>query len=183
MLTVVLLTLSTVACDVALGKAELPLPEVTVWGNWCGPEHGGFQDCCSGAQCPNCIIPNGTDVQLSLDNLKACLSECPPVDEEDAACVLHDWCCLNQGDDDPYGCGVFAAAQNCECNCILLRTLMDRGYGGSAIIPFFTNANCWYTNSTGQNVCDGAGGPYTLSFCTNQSAEAIWNDFFAYAQK
>lgn len=37
------------------------------YGNWCGGGNGGFQNCCNGGPCPNCIIQDGLTV--------ACLEE------------------------------------------------------------------------------------------------------------
>ena len=49
--------------------------DLTSYGNWCGPSHGGFQDCCNdGQRCPNCD-PNS---HMSLNG--KCMDDCKPTD-------------------------------------------------------------------------------------------------------
>lgn len=83
------------------------------YGNWCGPGHGGFQDCCLGIPCPACTTPllgeNG--YQFS----PYCFKQCPPIDAIDLACAWHDACCFVSGT----ACGRLFDGQQCFCNCVL----------------------------------------------------------------
>lgn len=84
----------------------------TSYGNWCGPGHGGFQDCCNGQQCSGCILPGGVVT-------RECLQQCPPVDQIDATCMNHDSCVFqNLPVSTTPSCG--GVSQNyCPCDCYL----------------------------------------------------------------
>lgn len=92
------------------------------YGNWCGSGHGGFQDCCNGTRCLGCISNGGVLTP-------SCVSECPPIDLLDAACMNHDSCVFQNPlsgyppDLDCIGnCTIFSlGAQNyCPCDCYLI---------------------------------------------------------------
>lgn len=89
------------------------------YGNWCGPGHGGFQDCCDGERCPACN-ENGI---LTPE----CILECPPVDALDNICVYHDSCTIQNPDDNPYGntCGVVYPENYCACDCFFIQQLIQ----------------------------------------------------------
>jgi len=78
-------------CGAVIDKSlqSQPLEErfrYSAWGNWCGPGHGGFEDCCGGRPCPACKIPALGEWNYTM-NVGACLSECPPRDPLDFASV------------------------------------------------------------------------------------------------
>ncbi|KAL6054461.1 CFEM domain-containing protein [Balamuthia mandrillaris] len=77
-------------------KNESLGPRVPVYGNWCGPSHGGFQDCCYGGPCPSCVAPELG--QLDYRFSQECFNECPPIDWVDLACAWHDTCTYVAGE-------------------------------------------------------------------------------------
>jgi hypothetical protein len=54
-------------------------------GKWCGPKHGGYDDCCNGEACPACEPGKQPPSE-------ECFGQCTPVDVVDAACGRHDAC-------------------------------------------------------------------------------------------
>ena len=36
------------------------------YGNWCGPGHGGYQDCCNGEPCSSCNLNDGNPSKTCL---------------------------------------------------------------------------------------------------------------------
>jgi hypothetical protein len=84
------------------------------YGRWCGPVHGGYQDCCNNSYCPSCGPgPARGDYSYRVD--PRCLLECPPIDAVDLACAQHDTCCFIFG----AACGTLLTDQHCFCNSLL----------------------------------------------------------------
>jgi hypothetical protein len=130
---------------------------LTEFGNWCGPGHGGTNDCCDDHGCSQCNYTIGLDSE--------CLDACPAVDDLDHACAVHDFC---YGQSDAYEdlfsnftCTSLLGAQKsgpCECDCHLVQTAREvdsrNDFYKSALIFTFTHiTNCWY-NSTSGPVCN-----------------------------
>eukprot|EP01087_Luapelamoeba_hula_P007685 TRINITY_DN1881_c0_g2_i3.p2 TRINITY_DN1881_c0_g2~~TRINITY_DN1881_c0_g2_i3.p2 ORF type:complete len:149 (+),score=18.81 TRINITY_DN1881_c0_g2_i3:132-578(+) len=67
-----------------------PTNAVKVYGKWCGPQHGGYQNCCNGTACAACVWQ--TTKPSIADPTPECLAACPPIDAIDAACAAHDLC-------------------------------------------------------------------------------------------
>jgi hypothetical protein len=89
------------------------------YGRWCGPGHGGYDDCCNGQPCASCEASQATTVIPSWNinftlNLQ-CLKDCPPVDSLDLSCAQHDTCCNIFGE----GCGILRPEEHCFCNALL----------------------------------------------------------------
>ncbi|ELR15697.1 uncharacterized protein ACA1_378150 [Acanthamoeba castellanii str. Neff] len=143
---------------------------LTEFGNWCGPGHGGTNDCCDDEVCSAC---NDT-IGLTMD----CLDQCPAEDDLDFACAVHDFC-YGANDyeelfpDEDFECSSLFGIQKsgyCECDCQLVETARDidsNDFYRSALIFTFTHiTNCWY-NSTSGPVCNTKGDDRILvtEFC------------------
>lgn len=137
------------------------------YGNWCGPGHGGFQDCCNGSACSNCDLKKGTPTD-------DCFNECPPIDELDYYCALHDECCLNNPKD--FVC--FPEGNKCFCDCALIEGANNandcdnddcHSYRYKLIHLFKSGLSCWYNNEKNISTCNIVGmRTYTIeSFCNN----------------
>ncbi|KAL6060081.1 Disintegrin domain-containing protein [Balamuthia mandrillaris] len=132
---------SLVRC-VHQAKNESLGPRVPVHGNWCGPSHGGFQDCCYGGPCPSCIAPEPG--QLDYRFSQECFNECPPIDWVDLACAWHDTCTYVAGEVN--GCGHFIAAESCYCNCVLADIACN--YIADGVCTYFRDiASCWFCDN------------------------------------
>ncbi len=146
-----------------------------VYGNWCGPDHGGYQDCCGGRPCPNC---NQTETGIS----QACIEECMPVDQLDWQCAFHDHCTFTQG--AMKGCGGALASESnfCDCDCLIVNraakiTNCDEltnpacAAAYEAITTLFEHSKCWYyeheskvcndSNHASRGFCDPTILPYS----------------------
>jgi len=129
------------------------------YGNWCGPGHGGYDDCCGGRPCMACPVYKGCAVPPP-----DCLANCPPVDAIDAACALHDGCCnvgawSDQVTNDTRRCGLVpAVTEFCWCNCRLVSNVAavqcpaSSGWAcpsyRAALLEYFVNAYCWEYNTS-----------------------------------
>lgn len=131
------------------------------YGNWCGPSHGGYQDCCNKGPCKSCNIVDGKPT-------KECLEECKPIDKLDYYCAIHDQCCLlfdyatNQ---TPRHIECYPEGNYCYCDCSLVKqshTLLENECNGfkckhylSALKYIFENVvSCWYINSENIEMCN-----------------------------
>jgi len=92
------------------------------WGRWCGPGHGGFQDCCQGKPCPGCNTNSHTISQ-------ECRKQCMPIDLVDDKCANHDLCTfihteISSSTNPNFCIGNWNTPANyCGCDCQLLRDL------------------------------------------------------------
>ena len=175
----------------------------SVWGNWCGPGHGGFEGCCGGRPCSSCKIPALGEWNYTM-NVNACLSECLPRDPVDLACVWHDVCAFIHGVEHHRHCNqlVGGGAQSCYCNCVLLSQACKQNAHG--VCTYFRDwAACWYCdlevtqtplmhfvqtksankllnqNVTYDGLCDEGRGDVlrpTQTFC--QEPEVVLDNFF-----
>lgn len=131
-LTYLVLATNTQAAVLAKNRDHVPMHLIadsgvnakgwTDYGNWCGANHGGFQDCCSvkenGTACRSCkILPGQTPDKLLTD---ACLQECPPVDELDRACAWHDACTFSYPGPKHLKC--VPQGNFCACDCMLVQS-------------------------------------------------------------
>jgi hypothetical protein len=143
---------------------------LTEFGNWCGPGHGGARDCCDDEKCPNCNYDQGLT--------SACLRQCPPRDQLDRACAVHDFCTTNNdyevvlpGDD--FSCSsVFGTlqAEYCACDCQLVRSARrvrsTNSFYRSSLIFLLTHvANCWYQSANGPVCNSGRNQILVTEFC------------------
>ncbi|KAL6059216.1 Disintegrin domain-containing protein [Balamuthia mandrillaris] len=157
---------SLVRC-VHQAKNESLGPRVPVHGNWCGPSHGGFQDCCYGGPCPSCVAPELG--QLDYRFSQECFNECPPIDWVDLACAWHDTCTYVAGEVN--GCGHFLDAESCYCNCVLADIACR--YIADGVCTYFRDiASCWFCDNDAYYPigCDEIGGDadWPVSyFCTD----------------
>ena len=146
------------------------------YGNWCGPGHGGYQDCCNGGRCSACT---GTGPPSA-----ACLSQCPPIDEMDVACSKHDTCCF----DNPGGIFCIPQGNLCACDCLLLEAVAQARcgtatcqiYKSALTVLFADTLSCWYKEKDGHHECNAVGfwgpGDYTrYDYCNNGHACDPWN--------
>lgn len=111
------------------------------YGRWCGPGHGGYNDCCNGTWCPSCgpgpAVGNWS-FTLNLD----CLRECPPIDNVDLSCAQHDTCVSVFGAQ----CGLFLTDQHCFCNSLLARTACHYDFFNKVCLvfsPYNYGLGCW----------------------------------------
>lgn len=140
------LILTPLLSVIAIALSERENNPVENYGRWCGPGHGGYDDCCNGSFCPSCgpgPLVGNFNFTLNL----ACLKECPPVDMMDLACAQHDTCCSVFGT----SCGTFLKDQHCFCNSLLSK-LACSVYPYSRVCFIFSSLNygmdCW---GCGQN--------------------------------
>lgn len=112
------------------------------YGKWCGPLHGGFQDCCNGTWCKSC----GSGPKLgnySYDFKLDCLTkECVPIDYIDMVCAWHDACTFVAGQ----ACGKYYDGQHCFCNCVLYKAACHFSYRSkvcAAFSPWDVTMQCW----------------------------------------
>lgn len=124
-------------------------PRFTVHGNWCGPDHGGFQDCCGGRPCPSCNIPEPGQFGYQM-NMTACFAECPPLDLVDFACVWHDACTYVSGKAPLTSCGHWTKPESCFCNCVM-SSICHLPSQSSLICDYFEDvASCWFCEDDGE---------------------------------
>lgn len=149
----------------------------TSYGNWCGPGHGGYQDCCNNTMCPKCDLKKGTPDS-------DCLDECPPIDELDYHCAIHDECCLNS----PKSIVCFPEGNKCYCDCALIEGVKIStdckgeclSYRSRLLSLFNYGLSCWYENEQNKSVCNIASmRDYQISkFCKNGNEINPWNYSF-----
>lgn len=122
------------------------------YGNWCGPGHGGYQDCCENNSCNECDLKKGTPND-------ACLKQCPPIDTLDYYCALHDECCLN----NPKDIVCLPEGNKCYCDCVLLEganlasdciSEECSSYRSRLIKLFNYGLSCWYNDQTNKSKCN-----------------------------
>jgi hypothetical protein len=122
------------------------------YGNWCGPGHGGYQDCCNQTKCPKC---NLQDNKVTNE----CLDECKPIDTLDYYCAIHDECCLNN--EKKITC--FPEGNKCYCDCLLTSGIeysvncnsIECSNYRSRLLPLFNyGLSCWYKNQHNNSVCN-----------------------------
>ena len=122
------------------------------YGNWCGPGHGGYQDCCNNKKCSKCNIK---DTKLTDE----CLNECKPIDTLDYHCAIHDNCCFNHEKDIT----CFPEGNKCYCDCLLLEgvenlndcTSKECLYYRSKLSTLFNyGLSCWYKNKNNTSICN-----------------------------
>ena len=155
-----------------------PDQDIPIYGNWCGPGHGGFSDCCNGNACPGCPTPPEGDFSYSMN--ASCLEECPPIDELDRACAWHDTCSSISGSSSE--CTYDKDGQQCFCNCVLTAVACQPNMPFAGVCGYFNSVACWYCDS-GIGKCDGYSGPIDqpLSyFCKNGANQVrFWNGTIA----
>jgi len=154
-----------VAIDGDAANLQLePKPLIPVHGSWCGPSHGGYNDCCGGGPCPSCRVPRVGEFNYTMD--PRCLQECPPADETDLACAWHDTCYSISGTDPVCGgtLPVLDYDQECFCNCVLTSVACQSGQPVTGVCDFFTDvAACWVCDpQTNKWECDAWDG--TIDF-------------------
>lgn len=139
------------------------------YGNWCGGNHGGFQDCCGGRRCPECGIKSNVVPDTLLT--PGCLEECKPVDELDAACAWHDACTFSFERPSNFSCS--PQGNNCFCDCTIVKkseSITCSTYACSAFKPslqelFLHGTACYHTKNTSL-VCEGVGfGTRLMNLC------------------
>ena len=122
------------------------------YGNWCGPGHGGYQDCCNNTICSDCNLKKGSPDA-------ACLKQCPPIDMLDYHCALHDECCIN----NPKDIVCLPEGNKCYCDCSLIegaKKVNDcikydcKIYRSSLISLFNYGLSCWYKNEKNISSCN-----------------------------
>ena len=92
-------------------RCPCSLPRAVSSNELKGHVQGGFDDCCEGQACPSC---NSSVTQPTME----CLKECPPMDELDHACAMHDSCIVNHPQPADLHCTSFV---NCPCDCALVK--------------------------------------------------------------
>lgn len=161
--------------DIIMSDIERNELTFTNYGNWCGPGHGGFQNCCNNTNCPNCDLKKGTPD-------KACLEECPPIDDLDYHCALHDECCLN----NPKTILCFPEGNKCFCDCELIKgadqsndCINDNclNYRSRLLSLFNYGLSCWYENKQHKHDCNVVSmRDYPIkNFCKNGDEINPWN--------
>lgn len=136
------------------------------YGRWCGPGHGGFQNCCQGTFCPSCG-PGPSEGQYDYVMPLQCLEECPPVDKLDLACVWHDICTYLAGQ----RCGRVVDGQHCFCNCLLYKAacfLAPLSPVCLLFAPLNPALDCWICQAE-RDVCLAEG--KVGSYCGNVSQQ------------
>jgi hypothetical protein len=132
------------------------------YGNWCGPSHGGYQDCCNGKSCESCKIEYGKPT-------KECLEECQPIDQLDYYCAIHDQCCLDSYNNNEFTnvnhIECYPEGNKCYCDCLLIKhssslsmnecnSFYCRNYLMGLKYVFENVVSCWYINSENMEVCN-----------------------------
>ena len=98
-----------------------------VYGRWCGLNHGGYSDCCSGHSCAQCK-PQYPPSQECLEGFISSLfqlnySVCPPIDPMDTLCAYHDSCWELY---PPGGCSLLPGKYGeCSCDCTFIQGIVD----------------------------------------------------------
>eukprot|EP01087_Luapelamoeba_hula_P007602 TRINITY_DN1854_c0_g1_i1.p1 TRINITY_DN1854_c0_g1~~TRINITY_DN1854_c0_g1_i1.p1 ORF type:complete len:290 (-),score=35.05 TRINITY_DN1854_c0_g1_i1:14-883(-) len=161
--------------DTALPTVLAPMAskaQFKFYGKWCGPGHGGYQDCCNGSACPECVWQRNNNSEPT----KECLKACPPVDSVDFACAAHDLCTfhndLSPNTTNNFSCK--AADDNipsnfCQCDCLLVVALEKacpslwqdgvKCIAADVMAWFFSKVSaCWYWDDATPPArsCDGA---------------------------
>lgn len=111
-------------------------------GKWCGPQHGGFQDCCNGTWCTSCGPGPSLGNYSYIFNLNCLTKECVPVDYIDLACAWHDTCTFLSGQ----SCDRYYQGQHCFCNCVLYKAACHYSTTSkvcAAFSPFNIAMSCW----------------------------------------
>jgi hypothetical protein len=122
------------------------------YGRWCGSPKCGMLDCCGGQPCAACV---NDAAQLARTASEDCLAECPPVDDVDRLCMLHDFCVSAQihryngsFGNCTYVVGqVKVPANECSCDQALYHGV--RLLGGGPGDGFKGNLLSWLTSSWG----------------------------------
>jgi len=146
------------AQPVQLGDASDPDANNPIFnhGKWCGPQHGGFQDCCNGTWCPSCG-PGPVLGNYSYTFDQSCLTkECIPIDAIDMACAWHDACTFMAGQ----SCGRYYDGQHCFCNCVLYKAacFFDRTSKVCLVFsPWDPTMQCWSCLNETNVTCHGEG--------------------------
>lgn len=147
------------------------------YGNWCGPGHGGYQDCCNGNPCDNCNLNEGPPT-------KECLDECPPIDQLDYQCAMHDECCLNNEIVIDLECS--PEGNYCACDCLLSKgaeevsdcnNIYCKSYRSTLVYVFEDTLSCWYHDKNNTAMCNKVmSKDYEInSFCNNGSVCDPWD--------
>jgi hypothetical protein len=127
------------------------------YGNWCGPSHGGYQDCCNGKPCESCKLNEGILYVPSPE----CLNSCNPIDELDYYCAIHDKCCLLNHNLSNIECS--PEGNKCECDCLLVKQVSNfecsnyscKYYSKSLLYLFNNLLSCWYIDeNTNTEYCN-----------------------------
>jgi hypothetical protein len=144
------------------------------YGNWCGPQHGGYQDCCNNGPCSECDLKKGTP---TLE----CFKQCPPTDYMDYYCAAHDECCLNNTKDIT----CFPEGNKCYCDCLLIDGVTksncvsdECSYYKSRLLSLFNyGLSCWYKNENNISVCNILSlRDYSITqFCDNGNEVNPWS--------
>lgn len=128
------------------------------YGNWCGGNHGGFQDCCGGRRCPKCVIDSDVIPESLLT--PECLEECKPIDELDAACAWHDACTFSFERPQNFSC--MPQGNHCFCDCTIVKkseSITCPTYACSAFKPsleeLFLHGIACYHKRNDSLVCEG----------------------------
>lgn len=143
------------------------------YGKWCGPSHGGYQDCCNNGPCESCKIENGKPT-------KECLEECEPIDNLDYYCAIHDQCCLEfdiMTNQNNQHIECYPEGNYCYCDCSLVKqsySLTENECDSfkcihylSALKYVFENVvSCWYTNKENIEMCNKNNQNIT-DYCSN----------------
>ena len=148
------------------------------YGKWCGPGHGGYQDCCDGGPCSSCNLNDGKPSQ-------DCLKECPPIDELDYQCALHDECCLN----NELNIDCVPEGNYCACDCLLsegadkasdCNNIYCESYRSILLYVFDDTLSCWYNNVNDTATCNSVvSKDYQIdSFCNNGQECNPWESIY-----
>eukprot|EP01134_Creolimax_fragrantissima_P002487 CFRG2487T1 len=129
------------------------------YGTWCGGGHGGFQDCCGGQRCPNCVVKRGV-VPASLLTPE-CLAECPPTDILDRACAWHDACTFSHERPQNFTCS--PQGNECFCDCTIVKTAYNitcpsyscTAYRAALDELFLHGTACYSKDENGTLTCEG----------------------------
>ena len=122
------------------------------YGRWCGPSHGGYDDCCQGSACASCR-GNETKGNINFTLSLQCLRDCPPVDNLDLSCAQHDTCCNIFGE----GCGIFRPEEHCFCNGLLSHLACHFSPVSRVCLvfnPINIGMGCWACGSDGKKCFD-----------------------------
>ena len=102
------------ACVVAMG--ERPRQMVVSLTHHYGVSCSMIADCCNGTQCASCVIDHEKSPEELLT--PACLAECPPKDDLDRACAMHDACTFSFPGPRHLKC--VPQGNFCACDCMLV---------------------------------------------------------------
>lgn len=139
------------------------------YGNWCGSNHGGFQDCCNGNPCHNCLPKTGVKPEELLT--EECLKECPPIDDLDKSCAWHDACVFVYDRPKLFSC--YPQGNYCYCDCTLVKSANNvtcPTYGcvayRTSLQELFLHATACYHYDSGSLICENIGfGGKLMNYC------------------